>query len=365
MQNIVLFSEWLKNYESETKIDQILNSFTDIDKIARERNIYSDSIFSTCDLNIIDRIIFEIDNNDNIRVEFGIRKFMLSVAIDYYKKWINSIDSSSHEINKENADPQFIDFDHAANLKNTIPIFAEYKDNHIESENWIDIYSGIISFLEKKHHNQISSWSGMGDIFDISKGISLPVPDNIITKNIGENLYLNVSVSPEQIPGKLLRFINICNVDKNDVKICFKYIYNSSDINQNEPESETENNINDIKEIVDDSENNIYWDREEELLLISLYIYSKTHSVEETLTETQFITELLRKKTLNNIGKDAKSIDSEVLNKKLQSLECYFKNPEYCSSDNYGWDIQLVEEAKNNLIKILLDAEEIKINLKY
>lgn len=108
------------------------------------------------------------------------------------------------------------------------------------------------------------------------------------------------------------------------------------------------------------------WDREEEILLIDLYIYSKTHSDDETNKEIEEMSQLLRKRALyNNIQIDDKFRNVTGLKMKLQNIEYCFTNGKRGLSCCSKLDIQLTEEAKQNLVKILLDATEIKINLKY
>ncbi len=108
------------------------------------------------------------------------------------------------------------------------------------------------------------------------------------------------------------------------------------------------------------------WEREEEILLVDLYIYSKTHSTEETEAEISNVSEMLKDR--------AKIIGIDITEKfrNISGLKMKLQNIEYCFTKgrsglaNYSkFDSIIAEEAKENLVKILLDAAEIKISIKY
>lgn len=106
------------------------------------------------------------------------------------------------------------------------------------------------------------------------------------------------------------------------------------------------------------------WEYEDIALIIDLYIFGQIHSDDEYLLEIQKTSEFLKMRIQNKgINSNIKFIDVIDITQIIHHIGDYYKHGSI--SESILDFKETLDTAKNNLVKVLLDASEIKINLKY
>lgn len=112
---------------------------------------------------------------------------------------------------------EIVDFNSDKSYSDKTVVYAKYKSQVFETNDWIEAYVNIMSALAESYHTKLASWSGMGDVFkdsDLKKASS----DKIL-KQINTYLYVNVSYSTDELIKKISKYVAVCNVSINDVVI--------------------------------------------------------------------------------------------------------------------------------------------------
>ncbi len=225
-----LFENWLKERVSVLRMNELLDSFDEIEKIFIPEEMISESVFETTDISVLTAMKDRIDNDPEISSKYMIRKFTMSFALEYYIKWAEdfqlSENNNTYSDNKNYQDEDcfdsiyFINNDNNNSYSDTHPLYAVYFNiKKIEADTWPELYIKIMSILVKENYSKIMTFNGYGDVYYKSENNCFPA--DITPAGIGYNLYVNVNLSIDEIVDKIKKFITICDLDFDDLVIAY------------------------------------------------------------------------------------------------------------------------------------------------
>lgn len=252
------FVEWLPKKVSANQLSELYLAFSDIESFCLDRKILSHKLFETTDPIIIKRVVDTIESNKVFRFKYKRNLKNMSIAIRYYYDFLKEYsESTQHKKTNDNlqknvilstehvtesrqkftgeiqsTDNNTIDFNIKQDLTFTKPISFSYFGEEETVNNWNKLYTRVVAYLLadyphvlKKYLNQNIRGRGRYDFSDEDNMQLMAAP-----KKVADNFYLETNLSATDIISKIKQLLNICNVDYENLLICFIYAKHKNEI---------------------------------------------------------------------------------------------------------------------------------------
>ena len=248
------FVEWLSSKVSAAKLSELYIVCNDIESFCLERKILSHKLFETTNPEEIKRVISTIELRFSYKSNFN----KMSSVLRYYYNFLKEYsESTQHKKTNDNLqknvilstehitesqqkltgeiqpkDNNKIDFNIKQDLTFTKPISFSYFGEEETVNNWTKLYTGVVAYLLddyphvlKKYLNRNIRGRGRYDFSDEDNMRLMSAP-----KKVADNFYLETNLSATDIISKIKQLLNICNVDYENLLICFIYAKHKNEI---------------------------------------------------------------------------------------------------------------------------------------
>ncbi len=239
------FASWLKmNHPKQAKQD--IFSLKVLSMLLLKSKAVHSRILQIKDIGEIESLIEKFRINKGINIYIGDKKTAYITALSAYEDYLQYLQNEHNENNERtepegsgDADKESVDgdetdemkvsFTESRNYKYTRPSDLEYFGTHYSIRNWTQAYVQTLKCLFEDYPDQISSMRGKSirgkekiDIADTVGSDAMVAP-----RKIADDLFLETNESATDIVKKMGLFLNLCNVDYNEVKVRYSFSRNN------------------------------------------------------------------------------------------------------------------------------------------
>ena len=239
------FASWLEvSYPKQVK--QIISSLKALSMLLLKSKVIRSNILKIKDVEEIASLIEKIRTNRGINIYIGGKRAAYITALSAYKDYLQYLQNEQNEgnertetegtgdvdeksVNEGKTDELKVSFAESRNYSYTRPSDLEYFGTHYSIRNWTQAYVQTLKCLFKDYPDRISSMQGKCirgkgriDIADTVGSDAMLAP-----REIADDLFLETNESATHIVKKIGLFLNLCDVDHNEVKILYSFSRNN------------------------------------------------------------------------------------------------------------------------------------------
>lgn len=238
------FASWLEvSYPKQVK--RIISSLNVLSMLLLKSKVIRSNILKIMDIEEIASLIEKIRTNRGINIHIGGKRTAYITALSAYKDYLQYLQNEQNEdnertetegsgdvdegsVNEGKTDELKVSFTESRNYSYTRPSDLEYFGTHYSIRNWTQVYVQTLKCLFKDYPDRISSMQGKCirgkgriDIADTVGSDAMLAP-----REIADDLFLETNESATHIVKKIGLFLNLCDVDYNEIKILYSFSRN-------------------------------------------------------------------------------------------------------------------------------------------
>lgn len=235
------FASWLEvSYPKQVK--RIISSLKVLSMLLLKSKVIRSNILKIKDVEEIASIIEKIRTNRGINIYIGGKRTAYITALSAYKDYLQYLQNEQNEdnectetegsgdvdeesVNEGKTDELKVSFTESRNYSYTRPSDLEYFGRHYSIRNWTQAYVQTLKCLFEDYPDRISSMQGKCirgkgriDIADTVGSDAMLAPCEI-----ADDLFLETNESAADIIKKIGLFLNLCDVDYDEVKILYSF----------------------------------------------------------------------------------------------------------------------------------------------
>ena len=239
------FASWLEvSYPKQVK--QIISSLKALSMLLLKSKVIRSNILKIKDIEEITSLIEKIRTNKGINIYIGGKRAAYITALSAYKDYLQYLQNEQNEdnertetegsgdvdeesVNEGKTDELKVSFTESRNYSYTRPSDLEYFGTHYSIRNWTQAYVQTLKCLFEDYPDRISSMQGKSirgtgriDIADTVGSDAMLAP-----REIADDLFLETNESATDIVKKIGLFLNLCDVDYNEVKVLYSFSRNN------------------------------------------------------------------------------------------------------------------------------------------
>lgn len=239
------FASWLEvSYPKQVK--RIISSLNVLSMLLLKRKAIRSNILKIKDIEEIASLIEKICTNRGINIHIGGKRTAYITALSAYKDYLQYLQNEQNEdnertetegsgdvdeesVNEGKTDKLKVSFTESRNYSYTRPSDLEYFGTHYSIRNWTQAYVQTLKCLFEDYPDRISSMQGKSirgkgriDIADTVGSDAMLAP-----REIADDLFLETNESATDIVKKIGLFLNLCDVDYNEVKVLYSFSRNN------------------------------------------------------------------------------------------------------------------------------------------
>lgn len=242
---IMSFASWLEvSYSKQVK--RIIYSLKALSMLLLKSKVIRSNILKIKDIEEIASLIEKIRTNRGISIYIGGKRTAYITALSAYKDYLQYLQNEQNEdnertetegsgdvdeesVNEGKTDELKVSFTESRNYSYTRPSDLEYFGTHYSIRNWTQAYVQTLKCLFEDYPDRISSMQGKCirgkgriDIADTVGSDAMLAP-----REIADDLFLETNESATDIVKKIGLFLNLCDVDYNEVKVRYFFSRNN------------------------------------------------------------------------------------------------------------------------------------------